>query len=135
MKECQGLFLRIKQVPPSVGMAGLRLEQAELHLERAGLGCGRAGLDCVATGLHLIETALHHGAAGLYLVAVKLVLFAYFTTNSKGEKNTPKTHKALYLRAFCVCGGCQGRDVKIFLSGLDRLAGSRRMVAISNTVA
>ena len=84
----------------------------------------------MATGLHLIETALHHGAVCLYLVAVKLVLFAYFTTNSKGEKNTPKTHKALYLRAFCGCGGGQGRDVKISTVALDRLAGSRKVIAI-----
>ena len=91
--ECQGRFLRIKRLPQSVGLAGLRLEQTGLHLEQAGLDCGEAGL-------HLGETGLHHGAVGLYLVAVQLVLFVHFTTIQKVRWTIPKTHKALYWRGF-----------------------------------
>ena len=50
----------------------------------------------MVTGLYHGETALHHGAAGLYLVAVKLVLFAYFFNTSNAGGNTPKTYKDLY---------------------------------------
>ena len=119
-------------------MAGLDVAVAGLGVAAVGLGVASAGLGVTAAGLDVSAAELDVTSAGLDVTSAELDvspellrIFLHFTNIAKGEKNTPKTHKALYLRAFCGCGGCQGRDVKIFLSGLDRLADSRKVVAVN----
>ena len=88
------------------------------------LDVASAKLDVASAGLDVAPVKGHVTPAELDVAPV-------FFTLKKAGGNTPKTHKALYLRAFCGCGVCQGRDVKIFLSGLDRLADSRKVVAVN----